>query len=122
MATESDHKLAKESATLAGQLLLLLRDAAKGTQITPETLGKIADKKSHELLYKIISDVSPNDAILSEEQEDNLERLSSDRVWIIDPLDGTREFEETGRWWPGWHFGEELCSSCRPCENSISSA
>lgn len=59
MATESDHKLAKESATLAGQLLLLLRDAAKGTQITPETLGKIADKKSHELLYKIISDVSP---------------------------------------------------------------
>ena len=97
MATESDHSLAKESATLAGQLLLLLRDLAKDSRIEAETLGKIADQKSHELLHKIISDVFPNDAILSEEQEDDLQRLGSGRVWIIDPLDGTREFEETGR-------------------------
>ena len=117
MATESDHKLAKESATLAGQLLLLLRDAAKGTQITPETLGKIADKKSHELLYKIISDVSPNDAILSEEQEDNLKRRSSDRVWIIDPLDGTREFEETGR--TDWAVHVALAESGIPTVGAV---
>ena len=93
MATESDFILARESATLAGQLLLLLRDTAKSSNITSGTLGKIADQRSHELLHKIITDVFPNDAILSEEQEDSLERLGSDRVWIIDPLDGTKEFE-----------------------------
>ena len=97
MAIESDFTLAKKSATLAGQLLLLLKDSCKGAQIAPEALGKIADKRSHELLYRLIKDVSPDDAILSEEQEDNLERLGSNRVWIIDPLDGTKEFQETGR-------------------------
>ena len=117
MATESDIILAKESATLAGQLLLLLRDAAKGTRIAPTTLGKIADKRSHELLHKILSDVSPNDAILSEEQDDNLERLSSDRVWIIDPLDGTRECQESSR--TDWAVHVALAESGIPTVGAV---
>ena len=117
MATESDFTLARESATLAGQLLLLLRDTAKSSSITPGALGKIADERSHELIYKIISDVFPDDAILSEEQEDNLERLGSDRVWIIDPLDGTKEFEETGR--TDWAVHVALTESGIPTAGAV---
>ena len=94
-----------------------MRDAAKGTRIAPTTLGKIADKRSHELLHKIISDVSPNDAILSEEQDDNLERLSSDRVWIIDPLDGTREFQESSR--TDWAVHVALAESGIPTVGAV---
>lgn len=117
LATESDFTLARESATLAGQLLLLLRDTTKSSNITPGTLGKIADQRSHELLHKIITDVFPNDAILSEEQEDSLERLGSDRVWIIDPLDGTKEFEEAGR--TDWAVHVALAESGIPTAGAV---
>ncbi|MBT95823.1 MAG: 3'(2'),5'-bisphosphate nucleotidase CysQ [Acidimicrobiaceae bacterium] len=97
MPTESDFQLARESASLAGKLLMLLRKSASDSDVPSSTLGEIADKESHELLCGLILDVSPDDAILSEEQEDDLKRLDSNRVWIIDPLDGTKEFGETDR-------------------------
>lgn len=51
-----------------------------------------ADLRANEILHEVISAAFPEDAILSEETRDSGERLSNRRVWIIDPVDGTREF------------------------------
>ncbi len=88
-----DHTLAARLAEAAGQLLLALRlapPAAGG-------LGAAGDRASHRFLVDAIRRDHPTDAILSEEAADDVIRLSADRVWIIDPLDGTREFTEDGR-------------------------
>ena len=97
MAIASDHALAKSAATLAGRLLLTLRQEAAKSGLAPKRIGEIGDDRSHKLLCAFLSDAFPNDAILSEEQMDDLERLAAERVWIIDPLDGTREFSENDR-------------------------
>ncbi len=55
------------------------------------------DKRSHDFLMEALAAERPADAVLSEEGADNPVRLSAERVWIVDPLDGTREFSELGR-------------------------
>jgi 3'(2'), 5'-bisphosphate nucleotidase len=70
--------------------LLLLR--SRGGD--PDHLRKAGDASSHEFLSAQIAAQCPGDAILSEEGRDDAARLTSDRVWIVDPLDGTREFGE----------------------------
>ena len=55
------------------------------------------DLASHELLMAGLADLRPDDAVLSEEGKADPQRLDHDRVWIVDPLDGTREFGEAGR-------------------------
>ena len=60
-------------------------------------LGDAGDRESHTFLVEAIRRARPGDAILSEEAADDLRRLDAERVWIIDPLDGTREFTEEGR-------------------------
>src|SRR5689334_20097039 len=88
-----DDRLAAELATEAGQRLLELR-AAGGD---PAELRRAGDRQSHEFLTAALARRRPGDAILSEEGADDLARLSASRVWIVDPLDGTREFSEIGR-------------------------
>src|SRR5690348_16398280 len=88
-----DDRLAAELATEAGQRLLELR-AAGGD---PAELRRAGDRQSHEFLTAELARRRPGDAILSEEGADDLARLSASRVWIVDPLDGTREFGEPGR-------------------------
>jgi 3'(2'), 5'-bisphosphate nucleotidase len=88
-----DHRLAAELAEQAGRQLLLLR--SRGGD--PDDLRKAGDASSHEFLSAQIAARCPGDAILSEEGRDDAARLTSDRVWIVDPLDGTREFGEAGR-------------------------
>jgi 3'(2'), 5'-bisphosphate nucleotidase len=88
-----DDRLAHDLAAAAGQLLLKLR-AGEGD---PETLRHDGDRLSHEFLAAELARQRPGDAVLSEEGVDDLARLSADRVWIVDPLDGTREFGEPGR-------------------------
>jgi len=90
----SDHALAAELATAAGELLLDLR-ATSG--LTGKELKDAGDRRSHELLMAELARTRPDDAVLSEEGRDNLVRLTRDRVWIVDPLDGTREYGEPGR-------------------------
>ena len=63
----------------------------------PDVLRKAGDRLSHEFLTAELAASRPADAILSEEGLDDKARLSADRVWIVDPLDGTREFGEEGR-------------------------
>ena len=88
-----DHRLAHDLAAQAGELLLALR--ADGGD--PVALRDAGDRRSHEFLASQLSELRPGDAVLSEEGLDNPARLTADRVWIVDPLDGTREFGEPGR-------------------------
>ena len=92
MPDPCDHEFAKNAATQAGDLLLQIQKHAKNSELSPTQLGKSGDKQSHELLVRLITDSYPNDAILSEEDIDHPARHIQDRVWIIDPLDGTREY------------------------------
>jgi 3'(2'), 5'-bisphosphate nucleotidase len=88
-----DHALAADLAERAGRLLLELR--AEGGD--PGTLRNAGDRQSHEFLMAELARARPGDAVLSEEGIDDKARLTADRVWIVDPLDGTREFGEPGR-------------------------
>jgi 3'(2'), 5'-bisphosphate nucleotidase len=88
-----DHVLAHDLADQAGQRLLELR--AEGGE--PDVLRKKGDRLSHEFLIAELAARRPDDFVLSEEAADNLARLAADRVWIVDPLDGTREFGEGDR-------------------------
>ena len=91
--TDDDHALARDLAEQAGQRLLELR--AHGGD--PDVLRKAGDRLSHEFLTRELADRCPGDVVLSEEGADNPARLDARRVWIVDPLDGTREFGEPGR-------------------------
>jgi 3'(2'), 5'-bisphosphate nucleotidase len=93
--SDNDETVAADLATQAGQLLLELRDELGFDD--PKALRTAGDARSQVLLAALLKELRPNDAVLSEEAEDDAIRLSADRVWIIDPLDGTREFGEQGR-------------------------
>src|SRR3984893_4209658 len=84
-------------AAAAGALLVDLRadHAAEGRW--GSALGDAGDDLANRCLLQLLADEHPSDAVLSEESADDLRRLDADRVWIIDPLDGTREFSEPGR-------------------------
>ena len=91
--TSDDHTLARDLAAEAGRRLLALR----ARPAHADDLRKAGDRRSHEFLAAELARQRPDDAVLSEEGGDDPARLSCDRVWIVDPLDGTREFGEPGR-------------------------
>ena len=91
----SDVELAGDLATRAGALLLKLRDEVGFAD--PDALRDAGDKRSHDLLVAALAEERPDDAVLSEEGADDRSRLNADRVWIVDPLDGTNEYGEQGR-------------------------
>ena len=86
-----DAELAAYLAEQAGKLLLQVRNAGL---FSLEALGKAGDEAANHYLCHAIREQRPDDGLLSEEEKDNPERLSKSRVWIIDPLDGTREYGE----------------------------
>lgn len=90
-----DHATAAELATRAGALLLRTRRI--NADLDGRSLKDLGDRTSHEFLMAELSRLRPGDAVLSEEGTDDLDRLVADRVWIVDPLDGTREFSEIDR-------------------------
>ena len=92
MASDDDH-LARDLAVVAGHRLVELR--ARGG--APDELRQAGDQSSHEFLTTELARLRPGDVVLSEEGADDPARLGAERVWIIDPLDGTREFGEAGR-------------------------
>jgi 3'(2'), 5'-bisphosphate nucleotidase len=93
LTTADDHALAHDLAERAGRLLLDLR--AQGGD--PAALKDAGDRSSHEFLMAELAKARPADAVLSEEGLDDKARLTAGRVWIVDPLDGTREFGEPPR-------------------------
>ena len=87
----SDADLAAQLAQVAGRLLLEVRDCGL---IAGKALGKAGDQTANQFLIHAIRDARPADGLLSEEEKDNLDRLAHSRVWIVDPVDGTREYGE----------------------------
>jgi 3'(2'), 5'-bisphosphate nucleotidase len=89
-----DDSIASALATAAGELLLEVR-----AQDFPDVADRKAagDAEAHRFLLDHLAAARPDDAVLSEEGADDPIRLVSSRVWIVDPLDGTREFSELGR-------------------------
>ena len=96
MRDGDDHALARALADEAGALLLTVR-AALDTGADPRALKDEGDLASHELLVARLAELRPGDGVLSEEGVEDAARLDHERVWIVDPLDGTREFGEAGR-------------------------
>ncbi|HEY7324088.1 MAG TPA: 3'(2'),5'-bisphosphate nucleotidase CysQ [Streptosporangiaceae bacterium] len=86
--------MAWQLAHEAGQRLLGLRTSG---EVPAEALRDAGDRLSHEYLTAELARLRPGDAVLSEEGADDAARLAARRVWIVDPLDGTREFGEPGR-------------------------
>jgi 3'(2'), 5'-bisphosphate nucleotidase len=92
-AAHDDHVLAAWTATVAGELLTKVREQG----LEGKELKDAGDRAAHELLMRLLTEHRPDDAVLSEEGKDDKVRLTSKRVWIVDPLDGTREFSEPPR-------------------------
>ena len=95
MRSQSDAEIAAQAASLAGELLLKLRHgAATDTAIDSEALRTAGDRDANRAIMELLANERPEDSLLSEEAADDPRRLIAERVWIIDPLDGTREFGE----------------------------
>jgi 3'(2'), 5'-bisphosphate nucleotidase len=95
-ATISDAELAAHLAEQAGRILLQVR--ASGL-FSGKVLGKAGDQTANQFLCHALREQRTDDGLLSEEEKDNLARLAKKRVWIIDPVDGTREYGEERTDW-----------------------
>jgi len=92
-----DDTLARELATSAGAALLACRDRSP---LSGKALGRAGDAMSHQLIVHTLRELAPNDAVLSEEGDrPSAEGAGSRRLWIVDPLDGTREYGEGREDW-----------------------
>lgn len=83
-----DHELAAKVAEDAGRLLLELRKSG----LEGAELGLAGDRDANALILDAVRMARPEDGLLSEECIDRPDRLQRQRVWIVDPLDGTREY------------------------------
>lgn len=95
MQTMTDPQLAARLAQDAGAALLRIRASAAG--LDAKVLKQAGDTGAQRVLAELLAEARPDDAVLSEEAVDDAARLTARRVWIIDPLDGTREFSEPPR-------------------------
>lgn len=94
--TLNDAELAAHLAEAAGKLLIQVREAGV---LSPKALGKAGDATANQFLCHAITEQRPDDGLLSEESKDTEERLGKSRVWIVDPVDGTREYGEARTDW-----------------------
>jgi 3'(2'), 5'-bisphosphate nucleotidase len=93
-ATTDDVGLARRAARAAADVLLRLRAEGK---LTDRALGDAGDAAAQQAILATLTAERPDDVVFSEEAVDDPRRLRADRVWIVDPLDGTREYGEPGR-------------------------
>jgi 3'(2'), 5'-bisphosphate nucleotidase len=91
-----DARAAAEIATAAGQLLLQIRTRL-AAGLDADAVRAEGDLRAHELILSFLRERFPGDDVLSEEAPDDRRRPGARRTWIVDPLDGTREFGEEGR-------------------------
>jgi 3'(2'), 5'-bisphosphate nucleotidase len=90
----SDVEVAGRAARAAADVLLALREEGR---LTGRALGDAGDAAAQRAILAALSTDRPDDVVFSEEAVDDPRRLRADRVWIVDPLDGTREYGEPGR-------------------------
>ncbi len=95
--TIDDHTFAAWAAEMAGTVLREVRERAEADGLEGKALKDAGDAAAQAELDRILSEFRPHDSVLSEEAADDKSRLTARRVWIIDPLDGTREFSEPPR-------------------------
>lgn len=96
---EDDATFAHHLAEAAGRALRDFRAEALADGLEGKQLKDQGDARSQQLISSVLQFARPDDAVLSEEAADSEDRLSADRVWIIDPLDGTREYSEDRHDW-----------------------
>jgi len=106
--TQADADFAARIAEATGKLLQEIRDSRAWD---PKELGKAGDSAANELLCDAITAERPNDGLLSEERKCDGSRLMKSRTWIIDPVDGTREYGEARE---DWAVHVALCIDGRP--------
>lgn len=94
--TMTDADLAAHLAETAGRLLVEIRASR---MLSLKSLGLAGDATANEFLCHALREQRPGDALLSEEERDKTDRLEASRVWIIDPVDGTREYGENRADW-----------------------
>jgi 3'(2'), 5'-bisphosphate nucleotidase len=92
----TDTDLAAHLAEVAGRILLEVRSSGV---FSGKSLGKAGDQTANQFLVHALREQRPDDGLLSEEEKDNFERLAHSRVWIVDPVDGTREYGEERTDW-----------------------
>ncbi|MBT5139202.1 MAG: 3'(2'),5'-bisphosphate nucleotidase CysQ [Acidimicrobiaceae bacterium] len=117
MHPTDDHQLAAALAEQAGALLLELRARLAADDAAPAVLKAEGDRQAHELLMQELTEARPGDAILSEEGKDDKARLHAQRTWIVDPLDGTREYSEVPR--TDWAVHVALVTDNRPVAGAV---
>lgn len=96
MTAMTDGELAAHLAKVAGRILLEVRSSGV---FGAKALGKAGDQTANQFLVHALREARPDDGLLSEEEKDNSDRLAQSRVWIIDPVDGTREYGEARSDW-----------------------
>jgi 3'(2'), 5'-bisphosphate nucleotidase len=92
----TDADLAAHLAEVAGRLLI---DVRASGMLSLKALGKAGDATANQFLVHALREQRPDDGLLSEEEKDNPARLQQSRVWIVDPVDGTREYGEARTDW-----------------------
>jgi 3'(2'), 5'-bisphosphate nucleotidase len=102
----TDVEVAAAAARAAAAVLTGLRDEGR---LTGRALGDAGDAAAQAAIAGVLTEQRPGDAVFSEEAVDDRRRLSADRVWIVDPLDGTREYGEAPR--PDWAVHVALWSA-----------
>ncbi len=96
IASFTDAELAAHLAETAGRILLEVREAGVFSE---KALGKAGDQTANQFLVHALREARPDDGLLSEEMKCDGERLAKSRVWIVDPVDGTREYGEKRADW-----------------------
>lgn len=115
--TDDDHRLAALLAEEAGAALVDLRARLVAAGVPARQLKDEGDRGSNAILLDRLADARPDDSVLSEEARDDGVRLERERVWIIDPLDGTREFSEPPR--TDWAVHVALCLGGEPLVGAV---
>lgn len=96
MTDMTDAELAAHLAETAGRILLEVRESGV---FSAKALGKAGDQTANQFLVHAIREARPDDGLLSEEMKCDGDRLGKSRVWIVDPVDGTREYGEARQDW-----------------------
>lgn len=96
MTNLTDGDLAAHLAETAGRLLIAVRESGL---VSGKALGGAGDATANAFLCHALRAQRPGDGLLSEEEKDNAARLGERRVWIVDPVDGTREYGEARADW-----------------------
>ena len=104
----TDAELAAHLAHVAGKILIEVRESG---MFEGKSLGKAGDETANQFLCHALRQQRPEDGLLSEEEKDNAARLDKKRVWIVDPVDGTREYGEART---DWAVHVALCIDGKP--------